>query len=66
MDIRNNTLFRAGQGLVIIAVLLIASDAGFGIFDGFGLWGTAIPLVLIAFGAYMINRATNGTWWNRN
>jgi len=66
MEIRNKNLFRAGQGVVIVAVLLIFFDSQRDIFGAIGLWGTAIPLLLIAIGGYMINHATDGTWWNRN
>lgn len=61
MEIRNKIFLRAVLGVAIVAVVLIASDAGFGLLDHFGLWGTAIPLLLIAVGGYLINRATNGT-----
>lgn len=64
MEIRNKPLHRLGLAILAFSILLIIADSGWGLFAGTGMWGTVIPLLLIAAGAYMLDRATDGQCWN--
>lgn|GEM_PF-6439347 len=63
MLIKNHPLYRGGQFLIALGLLLLAADIGWDLLQSFGLM---LFWLLLGAGVFLMYRATDGTLFKRD
>jgi len=62
MSIKNYPLYRSGQFLIVLGLVLLVADIGWNLLQSFGLM---LFWLLLGTGVFIMYRATDGTLFKR-
>ena len=62
VHIRNYRLYRAGQGIVVSALLLLFANDTLGFLEPYGLWGDVLIWTVGLVGFRVMYSSTDGLW----